>query len=81
MAVDNFLTRFAKFKSAKYLVMLTSDVIANLKRAFLEAALKYFKKAENSCRLPSKFQANEHLTADDTESANKQIKLEIEVDL
>ena len=38
------------------------------------ALLKYFKKAETGCGLPSKFQANKHLTADD----NKRIKLEIE---
>ena len=42
------------------------------------ALLKYFKKAEKGCGLPSKFQANEHLTADDIELANKRIKLEIE---
>jgi len=42
------------------------------------ALLKCFKKAENSCGLPSKLQANNFLTADNIESANKRIKLEIE---
>ena len=42
------------------------------------ALLKYFKKTENNDELPSKLQANEHLTVDDIESANKKIKLEIE---
>ena len=63
--------------------MLTSDVIANLKLAFLKAVmtlLKYFKKADNSCGLPSKFQANGHLTGDDIESASKRMKLKIEKD-
>ena len=42
------------------------------------ALLKYFKKAEKGCGLLSKFQANKHITADDTELANKRIKLEKE---
>ena len=37
--------------------------------------LKYFKKTENNDWMPSKLQANEHLTIDDMESANQKIKM------